>query len=64
MARLQDIETHLDDARLIALINLFKIDTLEADTYMSLQRDVLRKKWLQKQLVERCAFPADDSDML
>jgi hypothetical protein len=60
MTRLQEIETHLDDARLIALIDLFKCDTSEADTYMSLQREVLRKKWLQKQLVERCGFPADD----
>jgi hypothetical protein len=59
MAHLQENETHLDDERLIALIDLFKSDTLEADTYMSLQRETLRKKWLQKQLVERCGFPAD-----
>ncbi|KAF8219096.1 hypothetical protein L208DRAFT_1343352 [Tricholoma matsutake] len=59
MARLQEIETHLDDACMIALIDLFKADTTEADTYMSLQRDVLRKKWLEKQLVEHCGFPAD-----
>jgi hypothetical protein len=63
MAHLQENETHLDDARLIALIDLFKNDTSEADAYMSLQREVLRKKWLQKQLVERCGFPAD-VDML
>ena len=60
MALLQENETHLDDTRLIALIDLFKSDTAEADTYMSLQREVLRKKWLQKQLVERCGFPPDD----
>jgi hypothetical protein len=60
MTRLQAIETHLDDERLIALIDLFKTETAEADTYMSLQRDALRKKWLQKQLQERCGFPADD----
>jgi hypothetical protein len=60
MARLQEVETHLDDERLIALIDLFKAETIEADTYMSLQRDALRKKWLQKQLLERCGFPADD----
>ncbi|KAF8235264.1 hypothetical protein L208DRAFT_1257921, partial [Tricholoma matsutake] len=63
MARLQEIETHLDDARMIALIDLFKADTTEADTYMSLQRDVLRKKWLEKQLVEHCGFPADITTM-
>jgi hypothetical protein len=59
MAHLQENETHLDDTRLIALIDLFKSDTSEADTYMSLQREALRKKWLQKQLVERCGFPAE-----
>jgi hypothetical protein len=59
MACLQEKETHLDDERLIALIDLFKSDTAEADTYLSLQRETLRKKWLQKQLVERCGFPAD-----
>jgi hypothetical protein len=64
MTRLQEIETDLDDARLIALIDLFKTDTSEADTYMSLQHDVLRKKWLQKLLAERCGFPiAADVDM-
>lgn len=57
MARLQEVETHLDDARMIALIDLFKADTAEADTYMSLQREALRKKWLDKQLSERCGFP-------
>lgn len=62
MARVQAIETHLDDMRMIALIDLFKADTTEADAYMSLQRDALRKKWLEKQLVERCGFPADISD--
>ena len=59
MALLQEVETHLDDARLIALIDLFKTDTAEADTYLSLQREGLRKMWLQKQLVEHCGFPAD-----
>ena len=60
MACLQEIETHLDDAHIIALIDLFKADTAEADTYMSLQRDVLCKTWLEKQLVECCGVPADD----
>ena len=60
MTRLQEIEIHLDDVCLVALIDLFKSDTSEADAYMSLQREALRKKWLQKQLVERCGFPADD----
>ena len=63
MARLQEIETHLDDACMIALIDLFKADTTEADTYMSLQRNALCKKWLEKQLVEHCGFPADITTM-
>ena len=57
MTRLQEVETHLDDVHLIALIDLFKSNTSEADTYMSLQCEALRKKWLQKQLVEHCGFP-------
>jgi hypothetical protein len=55
---LQEIETHLDDMRMITLIDLFKADTAEADTYMSLQRDALRKKWLDKQLLKHGGFPA------
>ena len=60
MACLQEIETHLDDACIIALINLFKADTAEADSYMSLQCDFLCKKWLEEQFVERCGFSADN----
>jgi hypothetical protein len=41
IARLQESETHLDDARLIALIDLFKSDTSEADTYMSLHQQTM-----------------------
>ena len=52
MAHLQEVETHLDDAHMIALIDLFK-----ADTYMSLQHEALHKKWLDKQLSECCGFP-------
>jgi hypothetical protein len=65
IACLQEIETHLDDACLIVLINFFKVDTAEADTYIRLQRarEGIRRKWLQKQLVERCGFPADNADM-
>jgi hypothetical protein len=57
------ISRRLDDACMIALIDLFKADTTESDTYMSLQRDVLCKKWLEKQLVEHCGFPADITTM-
>ena len=60
MTHLQEIEIHLDDACLVTLIDLFKSDTSEADAYMSLQCEALCKKWLQKQLVEHCGFPADD----
>jgi hypothetical protein len=61
MTRLQETETHLDVPRMIALIDLFKVDTKEADVYLLLQQDVLRKGWIRKQL-ERCGFPDDDSD--
>ena len=57
MACLQEVEAHLDDAHMIALIDLFKADTAEADTYMSLQHEALCKKWLDEQLSECCGFP-------
>ena len=57
MAPLQEVETHLDNAHMIALIDFFKADTAEADTYMSLQCEALHKKWLDKQLSELCGFP-------
>jgi hypothetical protein len=58
ITHLQEIETHLDDMHMIALIDLFKADTAEADTYMSLQHDALHKKWLNKQLFKHGGFPA------
>ena len=33
ITRLQEVETHLDDMHMIALINLFKADTTEADMW-------------------------------
>ena len=60
MSHLQELETHLDDACMVAMIDLFKSDTSEADTYMSLQHEALHKKWLHKQLVNHCGFPSDD----
>ena len=33
ITRLQEVETHLDDMCMIALINLFKADTAEADMW-------------------------------
>ena len=44
MSCLQELETHLDDAYMVAMIDLFKCDTSEADTYMSLQRKALCKR--------------------
>ena len=60
MSCLQELETYLDDAHMVAMIDLFKSDTSEANTYISLQREALRKRWLQKQLVDCCGFPSDD----
>ena len=60
MSHLQELETHLDNARMVAMIDLFKSDTSEADTYMSLQHEALHKRWLQKQLVDHCGFPSDN----
>ena len=41
MSHLQELKTHLDNAHMVAMIDLFKSDTSEADTYMSLQCEAL-----------------------
>lgn len=56
--RLQDLETrNLDINRLVALVDLFKSSTDAAATYLSLDLDILRRSWLEKQLVELLGFP-------
>jgi hypothetical protein len=55
---LQEMETYLDDDRLVALIDLFRQDTAAADAYLAIKRDGLRRRWVEKQLIDHLGFPA------
>ena len=50
MERAQELETDLDDKRLVALIGLFQTDVSAADAYLVLKRDGLRKVWVESKL--------------
>ena len=58
MDRVQELEAELDDARLVALIDLFQTNTSAADAYMTLKREALRKVWVQRRLKD-LGFPDD-----
>jgi hypothetical protein len=49
MDLLQESEPDLDDRRLIAIMNLFKVDADAADMYIAMRRESTRKAWLQSQ---------------
>lgn len=55
---LQEMETYLDDDRLVAFIDLFRADTAAADAYLAIKRDGLRRRWVEKQLIDHLGFPA------
>jgi hypothetical protein len=55
---LQEMETYLDDDRLVAFIDLFRADTAAADAYLAIKRDGLRRRWVEKQLMDHLGFPA------
>ena len=57
MDLLQEQESYLDDDRMVAFIDLFREDTAAADAYLALKRDSLRKKWVEKQLINKLGFP-------
>ncbi|CDO69914.1 hypothetical protein BN946_scf184884.g73 [Trametes cinnabarina] len=48
--RAQHLEDHLDDDRLVALINIFEKDGSSADTYLVLERESLRRAWVENKL--------------
>lgn len=50
MTRAQELETDLNDTRLVALIGLFQADVSAADAYLVLKRDSLRKVWVETML--------------
>lgn len=60
---LQELEDYLDDDRMVAFIDLFRADTAAADAYLAIKRDSLRKKWVEKQLVDTLGFPAFQAPM-
>jgi hypothetical protein len=55
----QELETDLDNARLIALLDVFA-DTFHANVYLSFECEALRKVWVEKRLSE-LGFPDDHS---
>jgi hypothetical protein len=50
MQRVQQIETHLDASRVMALADLVAKDTIAADTYMSIEREDYRHAWVALKL--------------
>jgi hypothetical protein len=46
MQRVQQIETHLDPSRVMALVDLVAKDTIAADIYMSIEREDFRHAWV------------------
>ena len=48
---------NLDDDHMVAFIDLFWVDTASADAYLVIKRESLRRKWVEKQLVEALGFP-------
>lgn len=48
--RAEELETELDDERLVQLINIFETDVSAADAYMVIKRDGLRKAWVKAKL--------------
>jgi len=58
--RLPECETDLDDARMTVLRDIFTLDDPAASTYVVLQRESLRKCWIQKRLQEM-GFPGEST---
>ena len=50
MQRVQQIETHLDASRVMALADLVVKDTIAADTYMSIKREDYHHAWVALKL--------------
>ena len=50
MQRVQQIETHLDASRVMALADLVAKDTIAADTYMSIEREDYCHAWVALKL--------------
>ena len=53
----QELESYLDNDHMVAFIDLFKADTAAADAYLAIKCDSLRKKWVEKQLIDHLSFP-------
>ena len=57
MDLLQELESYLDDDCMVVFIDLFKADTAAADAYLAIKCDSLRRKWVEKQLIDHLGFP-------
>jgi hypothetical protein len=61
MEQLHDLD--LDDARLIAMMQLFKSDADSADMFMAMKRESTRKTWVKSELVKLGFDASEDDDM-
>jgi hypothetical protein len=59
ITRVQEEEGHLDVDRVVALVDLFQLNTSAAVTYMALGRKDVRQAWIEKKLVE-LGFPQQE----
>jgi hypothetical protein len=62
MDLLQELESYLYDDCMVAFIDLFKADMAAVDAYLAIKRDSLRKKWVEKQLIDQLGFPPMPAD--
>ncbi|RPD55518.1 hypothetical protein L227DRAFT_615369 [Lentinus tigrinus ALCF2SS1-6] len=53
MIQVQQLETDLSDDQLVSLINIFQLQAGAADAYLVLQREGLRKAWVQDKLKQQ-----------
>ena len=47
---LQEKDTYLDDDSMIAMFDLFAENAVQAQTYLGIRRDSLRKLWVKREL--------------
>ena len=60
ITRMQEDEGHLSVERVVALVDLFKLNTSAAVTYLALGRKDVRQAWIEKKLAELGFPPQED----
>ncbi|KAK0493980.1 hypothetical protein EDD18DRAFT_1355920 [Armillaria luteobubalina] len=59
MKRAQDLEDWLSTSQMVSLMTIFEKDSWAADAYVVLEREDVRKAWVQRKLK---SVPSDESD--